>query len=251
MAKPRNKAAVRKKKAPSGGSGASKGTKTDAKRNAAVTAATTMAPTEGTKARRTQAERVALSDRRMFQAAIRLINANGSARTTLKQVGSEAGYSRGLANYRFGSKEEFLQALLQHFNRAWEEHLGNRVGDREGYAALVAANHALETFLQANAEYMRGGYTIWCESIGGENAIKTKLRSNHKVYRRHVTGWLQHAVDHKEITTLSSADIGRIANHYLTFVFGTIFMWLADPTAFDLTSHFEFFRAQLDNAVGA
>ena len=53
---------------------------------------------------RTQAERTALSDRRMLEAAIRLIIERGTAGTTLREIGERAGYSRGLASYRFGNK---------------------------------------------------------------------------------------------------------------------------------------------------
>ena len=50
-----------------------------------------------------QAERSAQSDKKMFEAAIELINERGTAKTTLKDIGEHAGYSRGLASYRFGS----------------------------------------------------------------------------------------------------------------------------------------------------
>jgi AcrR family transcriptional regulator len=53
--------------------------------------------------RMTQAERTALSDQRMFDAAIKLISQHGTQGTTLKAIGELAGYSRGLANSRFGS----------------------------------------------------------------------------------------------------------------------------------------------------
>ena len=49
-----------------------------------------------------QAERSALSDKLMFDAAVQLINERGTAKTTLKDIGEVAGYSRGLASYRFG-----------------------------------------------------------------------------------------------------------------------------------------------------
>ena len=58
--------------------------------------------------RRTQAERTALSDARMFDAAMQLIVEQGTHATTLKEVGERAGYSRGLASSRFGSKMYIL-----------------------------------------------------------------------------------------------------------------------------------------------
>ena len=40
--------------------------------------------------RRTQAERTALSDQRMFDATIKLINERGTQKTTLKEIGELA-----------------------------------------------------------------------------------------------------------------------------------------------------------------
>ena len=44
--------------------------------------------------RRTQAERTALSDQKMFEAAIKLFIEKGTQKTTLKEIGEMAGYSR-------------------------------------------------------------------------------------------------------------------------------------------------------------
>ena len=82
--------------------------------------------------RMTQAERTALSDSRMFEAAISLINERGTQKTTLKDIGEIAGYSRGLANYRFGSKDGLMLELFARFDTRWKEHHHadecNRVG---------------------------------------------------------------------------------------------------------------------------
>lgn len=195
--------------------------------------------------RRTQAERVALSDQRMFSAAMELISTQGAAQTTLKDICSQAGYSRGLATARFGSKEAFLQALLADFNKAWEACLAEHIGDKTGFNALLAANHALENFLETSADEMRGGYTIWYENIGGDNEIRRKLRSNHEIYRVDISRWLNEAVEAGE---LSDIEIEQVTNQYLTFVFGTIFIWLAD-SSFNLASHFGFFRSYLSSLV--
>ena len=79
--------------------------------------------TKGTGTRRTQAQRTALSDQLMLEAAIKLINERGTQKTTLKEIGELAGYSRGLANYRFGSKDGLLQELFSRFDDRWKNHL--------------------------------------------------------------------------------------------------------------------------------
>ena len=62
---------------------------------------------------RTQLERTALSDARMADAAVKLICERGAAETTLKDVGLLAGYSRGLASYRFGTKAGLWSFLVR------------------------------------------------------------------------------------------------------------------------------------------
>ena len=71
----------------------------------------------------TQAERTALSDQRMFEVAIELVNERGTAKTTLKDIGEGAGYSRGLASYRFGSKDGLWMELFARFDDIWKAHL--------------------------------------------------------------------------------------------------------------------------------
>ena len=45
----------------------------------------------------TQAQRTALSDQKMFEVAIQLVNERGTAKTTLKDIGEGAGYSSGVS----------------------------------------------------------------------------------------------------------------------------------------------------------
>ena len=62
--------------------------------------------------RRTQAERTEISDNRMLEAAVELIVDRGPAATSLKEVGLKAGYSRGLAGQRFGSKDKLFALCI-------------------------------------------------------------------------------------------------------------------------------------------
>jgi AcrR family transcriptional regulator len=190
--------------------------------------------------RLTQAERSALSDTRMFNAAMQLISVQGANRTTLKEICETAGYSRGLATYRFGSKDNFLQELLRHFNHAWVDQLRAYTEDKQGFDAFMAAVDALEHFLTEYHRYMRGGYTIWYESIGGDNAIRRQLGRNHRQYRSDVEHWLREGVRDGDVR--ADADVANFAVLYLTFVSGTIYQWLVAPEAVDLASAFEYFR---------
>lgn len=66
--------------------------------------------------RRTQAERRAESDRNLLLAAAELIAEEGFNAATFEKVGARAGYSRGLASQRFGSKDGLIEALIAYLH---------------------------------------------------------------------------------------------------------------------------------------
>ena len=84
----------------------------------------------------TQAERSALSDKAMLEAAMALVLEHGTDKTTLAMIGEKAGYSRGLATYRFGSKGGLYDALCKSISRHWLEYLKKGVGDKVGIATF-------------------------------------------------------------------------------------------------------------------
>ena len=96
---------------------------------------------------RTQLERTALSDARMADAAVKLICERGAAETTLKDVGLLAGYSRGLASYRFGTKAGLWSFLVRTIGEEWLAELEQSVADTTGLDTIHAAIDAHCRFL--------------------------------------------------------------------------------------------------------
>ncbi|RLA29246.1 MAG: TetR/AcrR family transcriptional regulator, partial [Gammaproteobacteria bacterium] len=81
----------------------------------------------------------------MLDAAIELILERGTDKTTLQAIGEKAGYSRGLATYRFGSKAGLFDELCKSISRRWLDYLAEDVGDKIGIDAMCAA---LDSFFQ-------------------------------------------------------------------------------------------------------
>lgn len=81
--------------------------------------------------RRTQAERRDESEARLLEAAARLIEAEGFGAVTFERVGAAAGYSRGLAAHKFGSKDGLVRAVIGYV----QQRLSSRVE-----AAMAGAN---------------------------------------------------------------------------------------------------------------
>lgn len=190
--------------------------------------------------RRTQSERTALSDARMVDAAMQLIVEQGIHATTLKAVGERAGYSRGLASSRFGSKDALFGQLVLHFNTSWTQELANKVGKRGGVQACLAALCAVEDFLSSHSKYMQAMYILWFESISTHNDVRDHLTAYHEIYRCDVAHWVEEGIASGEID--AAVDAECYAFGFCSFIFGTIYQWLVAPSNVDLPKQFEAFR---------
>ena len=187
---------------------------------------------KGASAKLTQAERTALSDGRMLDAAIRLVGERGTHNTTLKEIGEMAGYSRGLASSRFGSKEALFEELLTQFNRRWKVESISSQGDRRGLEAWRVVNQTLIDFFANEAEYIRAVYLIWYETIGSSDVLRKRLADQHAAYRRDLARWVREAIEDGEVSPEVNPD--TVALQYAAGVFGLIYQWLISPEAFDI-----------------
>ena len=192
------------------------------------------------KPRLTQAERTALSDARMFETAMQLIVEYGTHNTTLKEIGERAGYSRGLASNRFGSKEALFSQLVRSFNERWAAELIRRVGTRTGLAALGAALESVEYFLLNHTVQMQAMYILWYESISSYEVVRRRLAANHVAYRRDTERWLQQGID--DGTVRPSIDPACFAVEFSAFIFGLVYQWLANPSAINLHTVLQHYR---------
>jgi AcrR family transcriptional regulator len=190
--------------------------------------------------RMTQAERTALSDSRMYNAAIKLICETGTHNTTLKDIGEHAGYSRGLASHRFGSKDTLFANLIFNFNIRWAAHLQRRLQGQSGLSSLFTALESVEEFLIEESEYMRAMYSLWYESIGSHSEVKQRLTEYHQAYRRDVSSWVRRGQAEQSIG--QHIDPDRYAVQYCSFIFGTIYQWLVAPDCIDIRESFADYR---------
>src|SRR3989338_11006175 len=75
------------------------------------------------RARRTQAERRDESARNLLRAATEVIAGQGVTAATFEAIGARAGYSRGLATQKFGSKQGLIEALIAWLHARQDEGL--------------------------------------------------------------------------------------------------------------------------------
>ena len=119
----------------------------------------------------TQAERTALSDQKMFEVAIELVNERGTAKTTLKDIGEGAGYSRGLASYRFGSKDGLWMELFARFDEIWKAHLSTYLAGKERARRAAGSHSGAARYLHARVRTIFGQCTFYGTSLWGVNRI--------------------------------------------------------------------------------
>jgi AcrR family transcriptional regulator len=190
--------------------------------------------------RMTQAERTALSDARMLEAAKELIAEHGTHNTTLREVGEKAGYSRGLASNRFGSKEGLFSQLVRDFNRRWAEELRRSVKDSTGLPAFSAALDAVEYFLLNRSDEMKALYILWFESMSSHDEVRQRLARNHTAYRR--DAFAHPALGIADGTIRDTIDPYCFAVEFASLIFGLIYQWLVDPARIDVHAVFQHYR---------
>jgi len=177
--------------------------------------------------RMTQAERTDLSDRRMLEAAVKLIVANGVEKTTLKEVGENAGYSRGLAGYRFGSKAGLLEFIVRTIGEDWLRDLTRATEGLHGYAAMAAAIDEHLRFCLDAPDRVRAFYILWFEAVAPASPVKKVVSGIHDRRRRDVAQWVARAVAAGASEPALPAH--DIAGQFNTAIVGIVYHWLQHP----------------------
>jgi AcrR family transcriptional regulator len=197
---------------------------------------------------RTQADRTAESDARMLEAAVRLICEKGPEGATLREVGERAGYSRGLAGVRFGSKASLYRYVVHAIGEEWLGELGAAVGDKVGLAAIRAAVDAHYRFVSQASERIRAFYILWFNSIGPDPELKAVIAHIHARRQQDVEAWLRGGVRQGDVR--SDADIAGAARQFCAAIIGVVYQWLVTPADRDLIGRLhEDIKAQMSLAL--
>ncbi len=184
------------------------------------------------KNRLTQAERTEISDSRMLEAAVSLIVELGPAATSLKEVGLKAGYSRGLAGQRFGSKDNLFAFVLRHVGDAWLSQLKQVTTDKTGIDAIHEALDEHYKFFVEAPDQVRAFYMLWFESVNAGSELATRIGSIHNRRHQDMVTWI--AKD-SNINAAIKSQADAIAAQFCASVIGIVYYWLANPSDLDET----------------
>jgi AcrR family transcriptional regulator len=181
--------------------------------------------------KRTQSERTAQSDSLMLDAAIRLIVERGTANTHLKDVGESAGYSRGLASYRYGNKAGLFIEIIHTVGDEWLRELGRAVRDKDGLPAILGATDAHYRFVLEAADRIRAFYILWFDSTGPDQALKSVIANVHDRRQRDVEAWIAAGIAAGNVR--SDVNVRSVAEQFCASIIGIVYQWLAVPESPD------------------
>lgn len=176
--------------------------------------------------RRTQAERTKASDQRMFDATVKLIVERGPSATSLTEVGVLAGYSRGLASHRFGSKDRLFNFVVLRLSEIWLAKLTEVTANKVGMAAIEQAVEQHYQFCVDSPDYARTLYILWFESLNSESELSDTIKSIHQRRFQDVVNWVLHDQTIPE-RVKREADV--LAAQFSASVIGIVYYWLANP----------------------
>ncbi|WGL17452.1 TetR/AcrR family transcriptional regulator [Microbulbifer bruguierae] len=200
----------------------------------------------GSRSRMTQAERSAQSDRQMFDAAIRLIVDQGPQRATLAEIGTSAGYSRGLAAYRYKTKDVFYSALIEHLHMLWCAELDKSIAGTSGLDTIIAAVSALQNFVRSDPDHLRAMYKLYYHTIDHHSEITQKLQEIHHNQRKQALRWITECAEF----SASPLSAEAFAEQYCALIFGGIYQWLVCPERINLDQLLQHSKYSLQRIAG-
>lgn len=179
--------------------------------------------------RMTHAERTHLSDTLMFEATIALIVERGIEKTTLKDVGESAGYSRGLAGYRFGSKGGLFNYVIKRIGDEWSQELRSVTRDKVGFEAIAASIDAHYQFCLDAPLARRAFYLLWFDAASITSDVRESMIKIHQRRHQDVVKWIQDGID--DGCVKATVDAEAVAQLFLATVIGILYHWMLQPEA--------------------
>jgi AcrR family transcriptional regulator len=114
--------------------------------------------------RRTQAERRAETERRVLEATMEIIARDGVRAVTMAAVGEAAGYSRGIVNHQFGTREGLMTAVA----KLAQSQFAPVAPDLRGRERIVSDVGAYLAALRSGPRGASVFLRLWIAAIGGE-----------------------------------------------------------------------------------
>jgi AcrR family transcriptional regulator len=130
--------------------------------------------------RRSQAERRATTEEKVLEAATRLIATHGAQNLSLRDIGREAGYSRGIVNHHFGTRQALLNALTEHAQQTF----ALPPTDSTGLDLLAFTVEKYLDYLTERAPNGQAFLLLWADAVGSEPALQDVFKERDASFRQ-------------------------------------------------------------------
>lgn len=130
--------------------------------------------------RRSQSDRRQQSESELLRAAAELIVERGMAAATFENIGARAGYSRGLATQKFGSKQGLIEALIARLQSRLQQLL--EAGQLDTLDGLEAILGFVDIYLRNLADdgEMRAYFVLMAGAVAEVSELRGPFAAAHK-----------------------------------------------------------------------
>ena len=194
--------------------------------------------------RRTQAERRAETERRLIDATMEIIAGAGVRAVTMAAVGEAAGYSRGIVNHQFGTRDGLMAAVANVAQARFSPVTGGLRGRERVLADVTAYLTALKTGAQDARVFLR----LWIAAIGGEEpGLREVFVARDAFFRDHVAAAVAEGIE--DGTVRSDVDAAAAAFAIVGQLRGISLQLQLAPESVDLDALSAEVREWLDRAL--
>jgi AcrR family transcriptional regulator len=184
------------------------------------------------KSRRTNEQRRQESDKRLLDAGLRLVAAKGAAGATLSDIGQAAGFSRSLPLERFGSKLQFLVALVDRTEDWFNEWAFAELKGKEGLDGVVARIEAHLGSATASWDATSALFLLYFESLTVVPELRPRVTAVGSAYRKALRDLIAQGQKRGDIRRTVDPDVEATA--IFGAIRGAIAQWLFEPDSIDL-----------------
>ena len=184
------------------------------------------------KARRSNEQRRLDSDKRLLDAGLRLVAQKGAVGATLADIGVAAGFSRSLPLERFGSKLQFLVALVDRTEQWFNQWAFANLQGKEGLDGLTARIEAHLASATASWDATSALFLLYFESLTVVPELRPRVAAVGQAYRLALRDLIRQGQERGEIRADVDPDVEATA--LFGAIRGTIAQWLFEPKTIDL-----------------
>ncbi|MBV8347056.1 MAG: TetR/AcrR family transcriptional regulator [Mycolicibacterium sp.] len=182
--------------------------------------------------RHSQEERRGQAEQGLLDAAVALFARRGVDQTSLADIGTEAGYSRGLVNHHFGAKAALVERLAHRCQGNFVAGLGEFDGDEVDALVMLADAYLDKRGLKTDVA--RAFFVMWGAALPAQAALREVMATGDAQFRCAVESLVRQGQQNDTVT--ADVDAGGVATVLVGMLRGVTAQFLIDADGVDLAA---------------